>query len=291
MKKLCISKFKEGLLLTTQFDTSAVSNPKIDALVNLLDLAITSCNADSDVVSNYELYIKDVDEHIFVNKLRVCKFSVRETERLCLTLKQPKSREPIILAVKPKNCYITIPLDTLRQLVCGSAFKGFEVVSTEPFLSVEQVLEITLKTIPTRTSFAFSTVDFISRVEESNRILSRLQEFFKNTDRLEFWRTRRTQQLLKVYEELYSKDFEASVGDTVELSTGNWKIVDGHRIYGLVYKFGMKNSKFVYKFKGMTLFRGFKGDYVFIIDDKILESKEVEVRIRVKPLLSLLPSE
>jgi hypothetical protein len=288
MKELRVSKFDRGLLVTTQFDTSAISNPKIDALVNLLDLAIVSCEAESTVVSGYEILVIPPDEIAFCKKLAACGFTVVKHQRVALQLKMSKPREPIRLNVKPKNSYITLSVSDLKQLALGPPFKGFETVISKPFLSVEQILDTTIKTISTKSSSVFSMIDFISRIEEANRILCRFPQFFKDTDRKTFVHKRRNEELAKVYDEFFESNEDPIAGSIVTLSSGDWSIVDGHRIYDLIYKFGSKNDKVVYKHKNSSIFRAFRGDFVFMVEDSLLKSTETEIRVRVKPLNSLL---
>jgi len=286
-KEFLVSSSGDGIILTTQFSLSASANAGMEATINLLDWAITSSNAESELMSDHELFVKVESKDTFFNKLKKCGFTLKEGRKLRLPLKETPHPESIVLNERPKNCYITLKKTDLSRLAQGKPFKGFETVLSYPFLSVEQTINRTLKTISTKTSSAFSLVDFTSRVEEVNRILCKLPQDFKGVDRLDFIKTRRTIQVNQLYIELYEKYPDCHTGQIVSLDSGDWTIVDGHRLYDLVYKFGTKNSKVVHRYNGNLVFKGFRGDYIFMIDEQILNSDNAEIRIRVKPLNSL----
>jgi hypothetical protein len=285
-KVLLISDNKDGFVLTADFSRFPLDKRTI--LSEYVDWAIRDYNAFSEPISETEALICVENKQGFLSFLKKCGFTIQFSKKLNLKIKI-KQKEIIPLRCKPKNSYITLQLQDLSEYFNGKGFKGFETLLENPKITVEKVIENALSTITTRGSSAFTTVDFISRIEETNRLLCRLQADIKTGTRLDFLKTRRTPELYAVYEELYSYDLEFEAGEVVTLSSGDWTLIDGHRIYDLIYKFGTKNAKICHKYKDKLLFRSFRGDFVFMLDESVLENQqEKEIRVKVKPLISLL---
>lgn len=166
----------------------------------------------------------------------------------------------------------------------GKTFKLMEkLIEGIPSATIDEALKKTLGYLQIRgtdKTVAYHINAFTSAFEISNRIIIRMHELFKKENRLDFLKKRRTQNIMSIYEVVYSQSEELTVGQKIQVENDEWLVVDSHRLYELVYKFGTQNNKAYFQYGKHLLFKPYRSEYILILRQDIYDACEDREIIR-----------
>jgi len=170
-----------------------------------------------------------------------------------------------------------IALEIKDYIRFGKEFKLYEDLmkgGNEKPLLVGMILERTLKNFSFKgKDFCFMSLSkFCTYLEKINRIIPQVPLNFKGIGYEEFLFTHREEWLSKEYEIVYkTQDIQKkSVGSDISVFGEKWSVVNGVRLYELIYKFGSRNSKAFFRFNGFFVLKAFKSNLVLFVREKKL---------------------
>jgi len=299
-KTLKLRNLEDAVLVTASFPLRVGANSWSDIQIDSIERAIKSLDREIQIIDSINTFrVENVDCKELQEKLIKWGFKPEIEDTI---LEEPKD----VKISRKKNITKNVKIDSPKILALdlnflvkeGKPFKTYErLFDSESCPTVGEILKKTvdrLKIKNTDRAIAIFVVDFVSILEYENKILSRVIAFFKNFSREEFIEKHRNELMKKIYREFYElsdkikgvnksiKLEEIKAGTRIVLGNEQWLVVDGHKIYDLIYKFGSQTSRSIYHYKNFLILKPYRGDFIFIINKDYLVTFKDEELIEFK---------